>query len=164
MIFCLSLLELLRGTLLLFVSEAQDLHEYIKKILLAEIKSTVRWHLGGLKYPESSNTCDSFQGHLEDLLPLILHPVCPKCGLPRWRSGKESACHCRRPKRHGFDPWFEKIPGNRKWQPTPVLLPEKSHGQRILVADSPWGRKELDTTAHTCVCVCDALGALAVLP
>ena len=30
------------------------------------------------------------------------------------------------------------------WQPTPVLLPGKSHGQRSLVAYSPWGRKESD--------------------
>ena len=34
----------------------------------------------------------------------------------------------------------------RKWQPTPVLLPGKFHGQRSLVGYSPWGRKELDTT------------------
>ena len=34
----------------------------------------------------------------------------------------------------------------RKWQPTPVHLPGKSHGQRSLVGYSPWGRKELDTT------------------
>ena len=34
----------------------------------------------------------------------------------------------------------------RQWQPTPVLLPGKSHGQRSLVGCSPWGRKELDTT------------------
>ena len=33
-----------------------------------------------------------------------------------------------------------------EWQPTPVLLPRKSHGQRSLVGCSPWGRKELDTT------------------
>ena len=33
-----------------------------------------------------------------------------------------------------------------QWQPTPVLLPEKSHGQRSLVGCSPWGRKESDTT------------------
>ena len=31
-------------------------------------------------------------------------------------------------------------------QPTPVLLPGKSHGWRGLVGCSPWGRKELDTT------------------
>ena len=30
--------------------------------------------------------------------------------------------------------------GRRKWQPTPVLLPGKVHGQRSLVAYSPWGR------------------------
>ena len=34
----------------------------------------------------------------------------------------------------------------RKWQPTPVLLPGKPHGQRSLVGCSPWGRKESDTT------------------
>ena len=33
-----------------------------------------------------------------------------------------------------------------QWQPTPVLLPGKSHGQRSLVGCRPWGRKELDTT------------------
>ena len=36
-------------------------------------------------------------------------------GLPRRLSGKESACQCRR---QGFDPWVEKIPWRRKWQPT----------------------------------------------
>ena len=35
----------------------------------------------------------------------------------------------------------------RKWQPTPVSLPGKSHGQRSLVGSSPWGRKELGMTA-----------------
>ena len=35
----------------------------------------------------------------------------------------------------------------RQWQPTPVLLPGKSHGQRSLVGCSPWGCKESDTTS-----------------
>ena len=34
----------------------------------------------------------------------------------------------------------------RQWQPTPVLLPGKSHGWRSLVDCSPWGREESDTT------------------
>ena len=34
----------------------------------------------------------------------------------------------------------------RKWQPTPVLLPGKFHGQRSLVGYSPWGREESDGT------------------
>ena len=33
----------------------------------------------------------------------------------------------------------------RQWQPTPVLLPGKSRGQRSLVGCSPWGRWESDT-------------------
>ena len=34
----------------------------------------------------------------------------------------------------------------RQWQPTPVLLPGKPHGQRSLVGCSPWGRYKSDTT------------------
>ena len=63
-------------------------------------------------------------------------------GLSRWCSGKESACQYR------FAPWVGEIPSSRKCQPTPVFLPEKFRGQRILVNHSPWGCKELDTTEH----------------
>ena len=34
----------------------------------------------------------------------------------------------------------------RQWDPTPTLLPGKSHGWRSLVACSPWGSEESDTT------------------
>ena len=34
---------------------------------------------------------------------------------------------------------------SRKWQPVPVFLPRKLHGQS-LVGHSAWGRKESDTT------------------
>ena len=34
----------------------------------------------------------------------------------------------------------------RQWQPTPVLLPGKSHGRKSLVGCSPLGRYESDTT------------------
>ena len=36
--------------------------------------------------------------------------------------------------------------GRRQWQPTPVLLLGKSHGQRGLVGYSPWGLEESDRT------------------
>ena len=39
-----------------------------------------------------------------------------------------------------------KFPWSRKWQPTPVFLSGKSHGQRSLPGYSPWSGKELDTT------------------
>ena len=34
----------------------------------------------------------------------------------------------------------------RNWQPSPVILPGKSHGRRSLVGCSPWGHEESDTT------------------
>ena len=46
----------------------------------------------------------------------------------------------------GSIPGSGRSPWRRKRQPTPVLLPGKSHGRRSLVGYSPWGRKELDTT------------------
>ena len=54
-------------------------------------------------------------------------------------------------RRRRFDPWVGKIPWRRKWQPTPVLLPGKSHGQRSLVGFRPWGLQESDMTVaeHT---------------
>ena len=36
--------------------------------------------------------------------------------------------------------------GRRRWHPTPVLLPRKSHGQRSPVGCSPWGCSESDRT------------------
>jgi len=59
-----------------------------------------------------------------------------------------------------FDPGVGKIPWRRKWQPTPVFLPGKSHGWRSLESYSPWGHKELDTTERLnsnipCIDLCD---------
>ena len=60
--------------------------------------------------------------------------------------GKECTCQCRRLKRHGFNSSVGKTPWSRKWQPAPVFLPRKFHGQKSLVSHSPWGCKESDTT------------------
>ena len=67
--------------------------------------------------------------------------VCPNIGLPRWLSGKESACQWGR---HKFDPWVRKIPWRWKWQFTPVFSPGKFRGQRSLAGYRPWARKEVD--------------------
>ena len=64
-------------------------------------------------------------------------------GLPWWLSSKESTCNA------GSVPGLRKSPWRWKWQPTPVFLPEESHGQRGLVGYSSWGPKE---TSHTPVC------------
>ena len=50
-------------------------------------------------------------------------------GLPRWLSCERICLQCRR---CGFEPWLGSFPWRRKWQPTPVFLPGKSHAQRNL--------------------------------
>ena len=50
--------------------------------------------------------------------------ICGYVGLPSWHGGKESICHCRRHKRHRFNPWVGKMPRSRKWQPMLVFLLE----------------------------------------
>ena len=61
-------------------------------------------------------------------------------GFPQWLSGKESAFNA------GDTDWVQspsgRFPWRRKWQPTPVFLPGKSHRQRSLVGYSPRGPKE----------------------
>ena len=65
-------------------------------------------------------------------------------GFPDGSVVKESAYSagdvCRRCR---FNPWVRKIPWRRKWQPTPVFLPGKSHGQRNLAGYRPWGHKRV---------------------
>ena len=46
----------------------------------------------------------------------------------------------------GSDPWVGKTHGRRKWQPTPVLLPGESHGQRSLAGYGPGSHKEANTS------------------
>ena len=74
--------------------------------------------------------------------------------LPGGASGKEPTCQCRRCKRCRFDPWVRKIPWRRKWQPTPVFLSGKSHGQRSLVGRGLWDWKESDATEYTAHSAC----------
>jgi len=69
--------------------------------------------------------------------------------IPDVASNKEPACQCKRHKRLEFDPYVGKIPWRKKWQPTAVFLPGKSHGQRSLADYSPWSCRELDTTDAT---------------
>ena len=59
--------------------------------------------------------------------------------FPTGSEGKESVCNAGD---RGLIPWIRKIPWRRTWQPTPVFLSGKSHGQRSLTGYSPWGHKE----------------------
>ena len=68
----------------------------------------------------------------QSLLKLMSH-----WGFSSGASGKEPTCQCRRCKRHRSDTWARKIPWGRAQQPTPVFLPEESHGHRSLAGCSP---------------------------
>ena len=98
-------------------------------------------------------------GSNEDLSPSVpshpnTHPHTPGVITDRYFSssqvvlgGKESACQ---PRRCGLDAWVRKIPWRRKWQPTPVFLPGKSHGQRSLQALAHGvAKSQTDTMEHT---------------
>ena len=55
----------------------------------------------------------------------------------------------------GSIPGLGRFPGSRKWQPAPVFVPGKFHGQRSLAGYSPWGCRDwnmaerLTTHTHT---------------
>ena len=70
-------------------------------------------------------------------------------GLSRWLRGKNLPAM--------QEMWVQSLgqedPWRQEWQPTPVFLLGKSHGQRSLVGHSPQDHKELDVmevTEHTC--------------
>ena len=71
---------------------------------------------------------------------------------PGGTNGKDPTCQWRRYKRRGFNPWVREIPWRRKWQPAPVFLPGKSHGQRSLAGYRPWSCKESDITEQLSTC------------
>ena len=49
-----------------------------------------------------------------------------------------------------FHPWVGKSPWRRQWQPTPVFLPGRSHGQRSLVGYSLVGTAWVSWESHEC--------------
>jgi len=88
----------------------------------------------------NSTHCPQFSACSVPFIVLII-PSDRHYGL----SGKESAS-AGDTQEPVFDPWVGKIPWRRKWQPIPVFLPGKSHGQESLEGYSPWGCKESNTT------------------
>ena len=74
-------------------------------------------------------------------------------GLPRWLSGKESACQFRRLRRHRFNPWSGRSLGGGK-----------GHSLQYSYLENPMNRRawwvtihrvtELDITEHTHILTC----------
>ena len=70
--------------------------------------------------------------------------------MPQWQ---RIHLQSRRHRRCGFNIWVRKIPWRRKWQRTPVFLPEKSHWQRRLMGYGPKGHRVRQNwaTEHACL-------------
>ena len=98
-------------------------HDYMKLLVLLSCLKMPSQFDGCFLFPLSSNK----KGGVGGL----------RRGLPGWLNGKEPACQCRRHRRYDFHPWVGKTPWKRKWQPTPVFLPGKFHGQKSLAGYSP---------------------------
>ena len=85
------------------------------------------------------------------LYPWLIHvnvwqgppQCCEVTVLQLKRKKKGSTCQCKRLR---FNPWVRKIPWRRKWQPAPVFLSGKSHGQKSLMGYNLWDGKESDVT------------------
>ena len=82
----------------------------------------------------------------------------PSWVLPGGLGRKESTCNA------GFNSWVRKIPWRKKWQPTPVFLPGKSHGQRSLAGYSSRGcRSQTQLLSDTEVELVDHMVILFVI-
>ena len=66
------------------------------------------------------------------------------CGVGSSHCGGFPCCRAWALERTSFSSCCTRA-RRRRWHPTPVLLPGKSHGWRSLVGCSPWGREESDT-------------------
>ena len=108
------------------------------KLHFREVKRLVQAHTA-CKYRAQGLTISLPLIHPESLLPSASHEEEERKGLFQGRVEL----------RHGFDPWVGKIPWRRKWQPTPVFLSGKPHGQRSPVGYSSEDHKELFMTKHT---------------
>ena len=120
-------------------------HFHALEKAMATHSSVLAWRFPGTGEPGGLPSMRSHRvGHdWSDLAAAAAAAAREYRGLPWWLRGKECACQCRR---HKFDPWVGKIPWRKKWQPSPVPMPEEFHGQRNLAGYSPWGYKESDMT------------------
>ena len=66
-----------------------------------------------------------------------------RIGFPNGLAGKQSACNARGPGKVSSIPGLGRSPWKRKWQPTLVFLPGKSHGQSTLAGYSPRSQTQL---------------------
>ena len=86
----------------------------------------------------SANLLSPWPWEALDIHPLNYSNLMLPMGLPRWLSGKESACQCRRRRRLRFNPWVRKIPRRRKMATHSSIL-----AWEILWTEEPGGLQSI---------------------
>ena len=100
------------------------------------------------KIRNSMNKWNDYINLISVLLLLCIAPLVTNWGFPGGAEVKNLPVNEGDLRDAGFYLWVGKIPWSRKWQPAPVLLSLRLHGQKSLVGYSPRGHKELDMTEH----------------
>ena len=101
--------------------------------LRSDFKNTeTKYHSTWLTLDSYLNFWNGYYSPIDSQVYYFLWLPNKKIEAPLW------LLQCRRP---GFHPWVGKIPWRRKWQPTPVILPGKSHGWRSLAGTVHWVAK-----------------------
>ena len=123
---------------------------------MATHSGVLAWRIPGMAEPGGLPSMGSHRvGHDWSNLAAAAISHCAYIWLPQWLSSKELVCNA------GDTVWLLgwKISWRRKWQPTPLFLPGKSHGQRSLqvhgVANSLiWLSTftKVSLRAHMCAC------------
>ena len=119
------------------IEKSQNVQKKKKKIIISYCCQKNK------KWPSAESYMSSRTISLTSVIIFLVTCIIDWMGYPGASAVKNLACRCRR---HGFDPWVGRISWRRIWQPTPVFLPGKSHGQRSLVGYSPWGCTESNMT------------------
>ena len=133
--------------------EAASLKDHWNSLLKMLLMGQVRPHtLRGwgyyssqcIKYIKSKSfiRCSSPDNGCISLLLIYSIHMYDQAGLPRWLSGKESTCQCRRLRRQGFNPWIGKIPWKGEMATHSSILAWTIPWTEEPGGHSPWPRKE----------------------
>ena len=100
------------------MTERLHFHFHALEKEMATHSSILAWRIPGIEEPSELPSMGSHRvGHdWSDLAAAAAAAAVKEWGdsvvdsIPMWLSDKESACQCRRHRRHGFYPWVEKVP------------------------------------------------------
>ena len=131
------------GSLGLHTAERLHFHFHALEKEMATHSSVLAWRIPGMGEPGGLPSVGSHRvGHdWSDLVAVAGGP-----------SGKEPACHCRRHKRHRFDPWIGEIPGVGNGNPLQYSCLENSMDRgawQATVHRVTKGRHDWSNLAHT---------------